>query len=351
MISNIQTVRAAYYETLKPLSLAPLWTVLKSLVTPEPNTPFVAHSWAYDDVRSLLTQAGELITAQEAERRVLILENPALPGASCITRTLYAGLQLILPGEIAPCHKHTQSALRFVLEGSGAYTAVDGERAIMEPFDLVLTPNGRWHDHGNDTDQPMIWLDGLDIPLVSALDASFSEHLENRAQHPQTLSPADCQARWGANMRPARGGGASSSAAAPLFHYPYRQWRDALDRMSLSGTPDAYDGYAMEFINPVDGGPVMTTISAFCHAMPQGFAALPQRSTDGMVFVGVEGSGTLVIDGAEHPVAPRHVIVVPAWAERQIVADEHLILFSYSDRATQQKLNLWRESRPALAAS
>ena len=349
MISNIETARTAYYETLKPLSLAPLWTVLKSLVTPEPNTPCVAHNWAYDDVRSLLMQAGELITAQEAERRVLILENPALPGASCITRTLYAGLQLILPGEIAPCHKHTQSALRFVLEGSGAYTAVDGERAVMEPFDLVLTPNGRWHDHGNDTGQPMIWLDGLDIPLVTALDASFSDHLDNRAQHPETLPSADCQARWGANLRPARGGGVLSSAAAPLFHYPYRQWRGALDRISQSGAPDPHDGYAMEFINPAGGGPVMATISAFCHAIPAGFFTLPQRSTDGMIFVGVEGSGVIIIDGAEHPVAPRHVVVVPAWAERQIIASEGLILFSYSDRATQQKLNLWRESRPSLA--
>jgi gentisate 1,2-dioxygenase len=347
MANNLEAVRQAYYEELGPEALAPLWTVLKSLVTPQPNSPCAPHKWDYANVRAHLMRGGELITAEEAERRVLILENPALPGASCITRTLYAGLQLILPGEVAPCHRHSQSAIRFVLEGSGAYTAVDGERAYMEPFDLILTPNGRWHDHANDSDLPMIWLDGLDIPLVTALDASFAEHMENRAQHPQTRLPEDCQARWGANMRPLRGGGETSSAAAPLFHYPYRQWRAALDRIAGSGDPDPYDAYALEFSNPYDGDAIMPTMSAFCHSVPAGFLTLPQRSTDGMIFVGVEGRGVITINGIDHEIASRDVVVVPAWAERSICAESDLILFSYSDRATQQKLSLWRTDRPS----
>jgi gentisate 1,2-dioxygenase len=343
--NNLETVREAYYEELKPDALAPLWTVLKSLVTPQPNTPCAPHKWDYATVRQHLMRAGELISAEEAERRVLILENPALPGASCITRTLYAGLQLILPGEVAPCHRHSQSALRFVLEGSGAYTAVDGERAYMEPFDLILTPNGRWHDHANDSNQPMIWLDGLDIPLVTALDASFAEHLDNRAQHPATLQPQDCQARWGANMRPLGGSAISSPSAAPLFHYPYAQWRSALDRVSRSGEPDPYDGYAMEFINPASGDAIMATMSAFCHQLPAGFVTLSQRSTDGMVFVGVEGSGIIAVDGVEHHIRPRDVVVAPAWAERQIFAERELAMFVFSDRTVQEKLGLWRTNR------
>jgi gentisate 1,2-dioxygenase len=341
MPSNLEAAREAYYETLKPQALAPLWTVLKSLVTPEPNTPCVPHHWPYESVRALLMQGGELITAAEAERRVLIYENPALPGNGCITRTLYAGLQLILPGEIAPCHKHTQSALRFVLEGKGAYT-VDGERAYMHPFDLVLTPGGRWHDHGNDSDTPMIWLDGLDIPLVTALDASFSEHLNGAAQHPQTLQPRDCQARWGANMRPLRRSDTSFPVAAPLFHYPYANWRPALETCSQNQAPSPHDAYAMEFINPANGGAVMATMSAFCHKVPAGFLTQKQRSTDGMVFVGVEGTGNIEINGEDHLIKPRDVVVVPAWSWRSIMAESDLVLFSYSDRTAQEKLGLWR---------
>ena len=120
-------------------------------------------------------QAGGLITAKEAERRVLILENPGLHGQTSITHSLFAGLQLIMPGEVAPAHRHSQSALRFIIEGHGAYTAVEGERTMMEPGDFVITPSWTWHDHGNDTDQPMVWLDGLDIPIVRLFDASFAE--------------------------------------------------------------------------------------------------------------------------------------------------------------------------------
>ena len=152
----------ALYAEMRPASLYPLWEVMAGLVTPEPRSAAVPHLWAYGPARDYLLRAGDLISAEQAERRVLILENPALPGSSAVVPSLYAGLQLILPGEIAPCHRHTQSALRFVLEGDGAYTAVDGERAVMRPFDLILTPNWQWHDHGNETRERMIWLDGLE---------------------------------------------------------------------------------------------------------------------------------------------------------------------------------------------
>jgi gentisate 1,2-dioxygenase len=320
-----------------------LWTVLDALVTDTPRSPMVPFAWAYDAIRPMLTVAGSLISAEEAVRRVLILENPALPGQASITRTLYAGLQLLLPGEIAPCHRHSQSALRFVLEGEGAYTAVDGERALMQPFDLVLTSNGRWHDHGNDSDRPMVWLDGLDIPLVNALDASFSETLAGGKQHPVRLSAGDCQARWGGNLKPVRG--SSAAETAPLFHYPYAQWRAALDQVAANGDLDPCDGVIMEFANPADGGAIMRTMSAFCQKLPAGFRGSPQRSTDGMIYVGVEGQGTIIADGTALNIGPRDVVVAPAWSRREIQAESDLVLFSYSDRSAQKSLGLWREDR------
>src|SRR6266481_8843902 len=137
---QITSERAAFYRRIDKDSLTPLWEVLGALVPPQPTTPCVPALWRYQTVRPYLMEAGRLISAREAERRVLILENPGLRGASSITRTLYAGLQLILPGEIAPSHRHAQSALRFVLEGTGAHTAVDGERTTMRPGDFILTP-------------------------------------------------------------------------------------------------------------------------------------------------------------------------------------------------------------------
>src|SRR3569832_2833483 len=168
--------REQLYREMSPLHLTPLWEVLHALVPKEPKTPCVAVHWKYDEVRPFLMRAGEAISAEEAVRRVLVLENPALRGQSCITQSLYAGLRLILPGEVAPSHRHTQSALRFIVEGKGAYTAVDGERTIMREGDFVITPTWTWHDHGNDSSKPMVWLDGLDIPLVQMFNAGFAEN-------------------------------------------------------------------------------------------------------------------------------------------------------------------------------
>src|SRR3984893_8052568 len=158
--------RQQFYERIAPANLAPLWENLHRMVTPEPHPTAVPAIWRYRDVRPYLMESGGLITAQEATRRVLMLMNPGLGGEASITGSLFAGLQLIMPGEIAPAHRHSQSALRFIIEGHGAYTAVDGERTAMQPGDFVITPSWTWHDHGNETSEPMVWLDGLDIQLV-----------------------------------------------------------------------------------------------------------------------------------------------------------------------------------------
>jgi gentisate 1,2-dioxygenase len=330
---------------MQPHSLYPLWEVMSALVTPTPRSPAQAHRWSYADARDYLLRAGDLISAEKAERRVLIMENPGLPGTSCVTSSLYAGLQLILPGEIAPCHRHAQCALRFVMEGEGAFTSVDGEKAIMRPFDLVLTPGWQWHDHGNTSAQPMIWLDGLDIPTVTLFDASFVEHLAESA-HPQTVPPGDTGRRYGRNMRPMRGTAADRRPAAqPLFHYPYAEWRDSLDSLARTGAPDPHLGYALEFTNPADGGAVMPTISAHVRLLPAGFTSRPRRATDGTIFVVVEGRGLARVDGAAITLQPRDTLVVPSWRELVLEAESDLVLFGYSDRTAQEKLGLFREQR------
>jgi gentisate 1,2-dioxygenase len=345
-LSNDATTQLkALYAEMEPRSLYPLWEVLAALVTPKPRSPAQAHRWTYADARDYLLRAGDLISAAQAERRVLIMENPGLPGSSSVTSSLYAGLQLILPGEIAPCHRHAQCALRFVMEGEGAFTAVDGEKAVMRPFDLVLTPGWQWHDHGNTSSQPMIWLDGLDIPTVMHFDASFAEHLPQSA-HPETVPPGDTAMRYGRNMRPMRGTPTDRRAGRqPLFHYPYAEWRESLDYLTRSGEPDPHFGYALEFTNPADGGAVMPTISAHVRHLPGGFSSRPRLSTDGTIFVVVEGSGTAQVDGKDIPLRERDTVVVPSWRELVLKADSDLVLFGYSDRTAQEKLGLFREHR------
>ncbi len=290
-----------------------------------------------------MLEAGGLITAKEAERRVLVLENPGLRGQSKITTDLYAGVQLVLPGEVAPAHRHAQSALRFVLEGGGAHTSVDGERTIMQEGDFIITPPMSWHDHGNDSDRPIFWLDGLDIAIVQFLDASFAEHHDEDEQ-PVSRPAGDSEARFGSNLLPVDY--RAAAAASPVFNYPYGRTREALERLRRHGAWDPCHGLKMRYTNPVTGGYPMTTIAAFIQLLPKGFATAPYRSTDAAVVVAVEGRGRTRV-GPDFAVdwQPRDIFVVPSWKEVRHEAAEDAVLFSFSDRQVQEALQLFREHR------
>ena len=334
--------RAAYYQRVRAEHLAPLWQVLDSLVTRQPASGLAAHLWHYDGLREHLLQAGNLIAAREAVRRVLILENPAFPGEARITTSLFAGLQLVLPGEVAPAHRHTQSALRFIVEGAGGHTSVDGERTFMAVGDFVITPPWAWHDHGNESDAPMVWLDGLDIPLVRALDASFAETHPEEAQ-PLDRPDGDSQARFGANLLPVDY--RSTSPVSPLFAYPYAKAREALEALRRRDDWDPCHGLKLRYANPATGGHAMPTIGAFIQLLPRGFRTAGYRATDATVFVCVEGKGTTKIGRKTFAWGPRDIFVVPGWAPVVHTAARDSVLFSFSDRPVQEKLGLWREKR------
>ena len=340
--------RLAFYRKIDGGSMTPLWAVFADIITPEPQSGCRAHLWHYPQARDWLLEAGGLITAKEAERRVLILENPGLRGESKITTSLYAGLQLVLPGEVAPAHRHSQSALRFVLDGAGGHTAVNGERTEMNFGDFVITPPWAWHDHGNHSDAPMIWLDGLDIPMAGFFDASFAQAYDADEQ-PVSRASGDSNARYGANMLPVDF--EARELASPIFNYPYARSREALEAMRRQQEWDPCHGLKMRYVNPVDGGFAMPTIAPFLQLLPAGFTTRPYRSTDATVFVATEGSGSTLIDGQPFDWQPRDIFVAPSWKWIEHRADGDAVLFSFSDRAAQQKLGFWREQRGAQSSS
>jgi gentisate 1,2-dioxygenase len=352
--------RSALYQAMSPLHLTPLWEVLHALVPPRPASPCVPALWRYRDVRPHLMRAGELITAEEAVRRVLILENPALRGQSAVTQSLYAGLQLILPGEIAPSHRHTQSALRFIVEGRGAYTTVDGERCSMQPGDFIITPSWTWHDHGHpgrspadahgqEVDPPVVWLDGLDIPMIRFFDAGFAENGAAQSQ-PLTRPEGSSLARYGHNMAPVRGD-APFGATSPIFSYPYERSREALHQLERAEPMDPWDGHKLRYINPLNGASPMPTIQPFLQRLPPGFDGRPSRQTDGAVYSVVEGAGTAYVDTTTGPLRfdfeARDHFVVPSWHALRLQSPDGCVLFSFSDRPMQQAIGVHKEERLA----
>ncbi|MBV8507894.1 MAG: cupin domain-containing protein, partial [Alphaproteobacteria bacterium] len=209
-IQSSQEELEAYYAQLQAQHVTPAW--IGGGISIEPQSEAVPYLWRWRDLRPQAMRAAELVGTQQAERRVLRLTNPKLPGIA--SNTLVANIQIVMPGEIARAHRHSAAALRLIIEGQGGYTVVNGERVPMYPGDLVLTPNWSWHDHANDTDAPMIWLDGLDTPLVRMLDAGFYEEYHQERQD------------FGATVN------------ASQWHYPFSEMRAALQRLAAVSAGD-----------------------------------------------------------------------------------------------------------------
>ena len=335
--------RQEFYDRLTPKAMAPLWEVLKGLVPDQPKSKFAPHVWKFAEARPLLMEAGDLLTAEEAERRVLVLENPAMPGASRITATMYSGYQLIMPGEIAPAHRHTASALRMVLEGNGGYTAVAGEKTTMQRGDLVITPAMAWHDHGQENHKPVIWVDGLDLHMVNFYEAAFMDHGNDKTQ---LLSKPEghSESEFGSGLAPMEHR-SPFGQTSPIFNYTYAKTRPALMQVAGANPPDPHLAHALRYINPQDGGWAMPTIATWMTHFPKGFETKPIRATDGQAMVVIEGEISIELDGKTFTAGESDVIAVPAWVWKKVRATKDAVVFTMSDRAAQEKLGIFREER------
>jgi len=339
---NIEGARQAYYDKISKYHLAPLWEVLKGLVTPEPKTQMVPTVWKFPEIEKLMLEAGDVITAEEAERRVLVLENPGDPGKSRITNSLFAGVQLILPGEIADAHQHVASAIRFVLKGNGAYTAVEGEKSMMEHGDFIITANWAPHDHGNPGKEPVMWLDVLDMPTINHFQASFAHHFDEKMQN-VNHEDGDSFERYATGVLP--DGMPAIQNRSPVINYPYKKMKPILERLKKTGDVDKRHGARVRYANPINGGPVLPTMGANLALLPKGFKGEPYRSTDGMVFAVAEGQGKTIVDGKALEWNVNDVFVVPPWKRyhHEVTGSGDAVLFSISDRPAQEALGIWRE--------
>ena len=333
-----------YYRSLEQKHLVALWDVQASILVKEPKSRAVPYLWRWADLLPLVARSGELAPPLQwgAERRVLGFINPGLPERYGATHTLWAGFQYLMPGEVAPAHRHSVAAIRFVIQGKGAFTTVDGDRCVMGPGDLVLTPPWTWHDHGNESDEPMIWLDGLDLQLVADLEGVFYEMFPKETQ-PLTKPVGDSERRYSlGQLRPSWE--KSVGPFSPLLHYRWEQTAEALRRLAtVAASP--FDDVAMEYINPHTGGPIMPTLGCGIQLLRPGVRPRAHRHTGSVVYLVFAGSGVSVINGQRFDWTKGDLFVVPTWAwhEHASAPGQEAMLFSVQDRPAMEALGLYRE--------
>lgn len=335
-----------YYRDLESLSAGALWTVANDIEPWEPKAASAVTLWRYEELRPLVLRAAELVSPQDAGRRVVWLSNPSRRAVSASVGWLYSGLQIMLPGEWAPAHRHAAAALRFVIEGQGAYTVVDGERATLGAKDFVITPAGTWHDHGNDGDTvPAIWQDGLDIPLVNALDANFYEVYAPGRQEAVGHVNNSTSAYAGPGLLPPDEGRAAQRYS-PLLKYPFERSYEALLSLAHSRAGSPYDGALMKFVNPRSGGHVMPTMGAQIQALAPGEATKAHRHTGSFMYTVAKGSGASIVGGQRLEWKENDTFCVPSWTWHEHLngaTSQDAVLFSFHDLPVIEALGLYRE--------
>ena len=333
----------AYYKELETLGAGALWTVANDIEPWEPRSSSVPMLWKYDDLRELVLKSSELVTPEQAGRRVVYLVNDKRKDVSAAVGWLYTGIQVTRPGEFTSAHRHRASALRFIMEGEKGYTVVDGNKIMLEVNDFVITPNSTWHEHGvEEGGKTCIWQDGLDIPLVNALEANDYAVYDGKQplvapvnQLPQTfdgngLVPADFV--W-------------DKPYSPLFKYSWKKVYPALLEAQKVNEPNPFDGIFMRYSNPLTGGHVMQTMGAAIQLLPAGFKGKAHKHTGSFVYQCAKGKGYSIINGKRFDWKERDIFCVPSWAwhEHHNLSDtEDACLFNFNDLPVIEGLGLYQ---------
>ena len=305
------TLDDLYAETSR-LELTPGWIDRPDPVFwPQPKTAFQPMSWRYEQLRQALDVAGELIDVTLSERRNLVLRNPIAGNNFGTTRTLVNAYQMLLPGELAPSHRHSAHAFRLILDARDSYSVVDGVRVPMNSGDVVLTPGGKWHGHGHEGDEPAYWLDGLDVPLVHLVEPMFYQ------PHPDTFQPV------------------TEIATDTPYRFAAQDIERALDQAQPG--PDGVHGPRITLPTPE-----MPTMGLTIERLAAGSGTRPHRSTANRIFTVVSGSGWTIVDDKHFPWTRGDTVVAPSWSRFSHHASTDATLFSVSDEPTMRALNYYR---------
>ncbi|HSV45308.1 MAG TPA: cupin domain-containing protein [Ramlibacter sp.] len=341
-LGRLEDLPADYREALARQNLVPLWPSLRALLPPDkPQLRTQPTHWSYEALRPLLMRAGELTPMEKAERRVLVLANPGHSLEKMqASAAIYAGMQLLLPGEWAPAHRHTPNAVRMIVEGDGAYTTVDGERLPMSHGDLILTPNGLWHEHGHEGSQPVVWLDVLDVPIVYYLEASY--HIDGPRQaalpeqavyHSAGIVPTPFFERRRRDY--------------PMLRYPWAQARAALE--TLAAAEAGQEAVQIAYVNPETGADAQAILGFYALMLRPGQRLeLPVRSP-AAVFHLIEGSVQAQIGPQRFVLREADTCCAPGFTAVTLAngsADAPAFLFIADETPLHRKLGLYERRNP-----
>ena len=339
----------ALYKSFEEQHLIPLWTQLGDLMPMHPKPQAVPHVWKWSSLLPLAEKSGELIpVGRGGERRAIGLANPGLAPNAYVSPTLWAAIQYLGPKETAPEHRHSQNAFRFVVEGEGVWTVVNGDPVRMSRGDLLLTPGWHFHGHHNDRDKPMAWIDGLDIPFSKHNDVGFFEFGSDRVTDYATPNYSQGERLWCyPGLRPLSG--LRDTVSSPIGAYRWEHTDRALTEQLLledEGVPATFQqGHAaVRFVNPTTGGDVMPTIRCEFHRLRQDTATTTRNEVGSSVFQVFEGKGSVVLDGKTTKLEKGDMFVVPSWISWSLRADSQFDLFRFSDTPIIEKLNFMRVS-------
>jgi gentisate 1,2-dioxygenase len=339
--SETDAFRAAFHERMHANNMYGLWE-LASQMTPHPQPKMIPHLWDWSTTESIIEESARAVPVGD-ERRALQLFNPGLDGRWATTNNLIAAVQILLPGEVARAHRHTPTAIRFIIEGNGAYTAVDGERVYMAPGDLILTPSWAWHDHGNETKERVVWMDGLDIPLIASIEAMFFQFYT--APQVPASRPANSSRQLYGHAHISPTWIKEKPKSSPLLLYSWEQTSQALSAMrEQAGSP--FDGIALEYRHPQTGGPVMPTMACLAQLLRPSEHTKAHRHTGSAVYYVVQGQGVTIIDGQRFNWNKGDIVALPPWSLHEHAngsATTDAILFSIQDLPVLNALGLYYE--------
>jgi len=333
-----------FNQELKQKNLIGYWMIPNrsdGFREPEPNfEPFL---WKWREVEEALGKACDYIQPEEAYRRFIGFQHPKLKMGTA--HTLLMGAQMVRPGEVAPPHRHTMEAVRFVIKGSGACTVVEGEQFPMEEGDFITTPNWSWHEHVNGGDGPVVWLDGANGPMIQYYQIGFA-NLYPEARQAITRPLAWSERVYG-TIRPSR-----LASPAPRFRPPYRYSWEATQKALESlaeGAGDPFDAVHLRYVDPLTGGATLPTMSCEIQLLRPGEKGRSHRHTYTVVCHAFRGSGTTVIGDSRFDWEKGDSFVVPLWSwhAHENRSREPAVLFSINDRPAVEALGFYREEAGA----